>query len=390
MHPIHRLNSNESGEALKNQNTETGIHVLPDEILRQIFNRLPPKSLSKMGGTSKFYREISKAAFQTQKEHIKIFLNRILEPEIAVPSFEESIDESKNFSLLKEFIEQQIGRRSLFEAIANKTLFEDLPTIELLHELIEPSPILYLTSEFCSKLPQETVDKLADMLPSMESLAKLTDKFFDIPPGIFGVFSHSRKLILEALKGGFECLEFASDRLKNDKEIVLAAVKQNGLALDHASDELKNDREIVLAAVKQNGLALDYASDELKNDKEIVLAAVEQNGLALSYASEELKNDKEIVLAAVEQNGLALNYASDELKNDKEIVLAAVKQNGLALNYALDELKNDKEIVSAAVDENPRALIYASPLLQRDQEFEQFFFLTLPPRDHFGLYYGEP
>ena len=31
MHPIHRLNSNDSGEALNNQNTETGIHVLPFE-----------------------------------------------------------------------------------------------------------------------------------------------------------------------------------------------------------------------------------------------------------------------------------------------------------------------------------------------------------------------
>jgi len=43
-------------------------------------------------------------------------------------------------------------------------------------------------------------------------------------------------------------------------------------------------------------LALEYASEKLKDDKEIVLEAVKQDGLALQFISEKLKDDKEIVL----------------------------------------------------------------------------------------------
>jgi len=50
-------------------------------------------------------------------------------------------------------------------------------------------------------------------------------------------------------------------------------------------------------------LALEYASEKLKDDKEIVLEAVKQDGLALEYASEKLKDDKEIVLEAIKKFG---------------------------------------------------------------------------------------
>ena len=59
-------------------------------------------------------------------------------------------------------------------------------------------------------------------------------------------------------------LEYASDRLKNNKEIVLEAVKQNGLALEYASDRLKNNEEIVVTAIKQYESALQFASYRLR------------------------------------------------------------------------------------------------------------------------------
>ena len=46
-----------------------------------------------------------------------------------------------------------------------------------------------------------------------------------------------------------------------------------------------------MAAINKNGLALEFASDKLKADKEIVIA-ISNNGAALEYASEELKDDK--------------------------------------------------------------------------------------------------
>lgn len=42
----------------------------------------------------------------------------------------------------------------------------------------------------------------------------------------------------------------------------------------------KDNRKIVLAAVKNYGPALQYAGDKLRNDREIVLVAVTSDGLA--------------------------------------------------------------------------------------------------------------
>jgi hypothetical protein len=90
-----------------------------------------------------------------------------------------------------------------------------------------------------------------------------------------------------------------------------------------------DNKVYVLSRVSNDGLKLQYASDRLKNDKEIVLKAVSNYGLALRYASERLKNDKEVVLKAVSQNYSVFEYISNELKNDyiamKEIFMLAIQ-----------------------------------------------------------------
>lgn len=50
------------------------------------------------------------------------------------------------------------------------------------------------------------------------------------------------------------------------KEEVLEAVKQDGLALEYASEKLQNDREVVLEAVRGCDWALEYEEYEVKND----------------------------------------------------------------------------------------------------------------------------
>jgi hypothetical protein len=73
-----------------------------------------------------------------------------------------------------------------------------------------------------------------------------------------------------------------------------------------------------LAAVTNNGSsyfsALQYASDKLKDDKEIVLAAVKQNGMALEYASKLMQGDKEIVKFAVAKDKRASQFATNDFK----------------------------------------------------------------------------
>lgn len=188
-----------------------------------------------------------------------------------------------------------------------------------------------------------------------------------------------RNVVLAAIKSFRFVFDrgWVSEALKDDKEFMLSVLQQDGnpriehygSLLQFASDRLKNDRDIVLAAIKKEGLALEYAAQVFKNDNEIVLTAVRQDGYALMLASAALKGNKEIVLAAVLQNGCALQYASDALKNEKEIVLSAVQQDGYALCFASDLLKNDKDIVRAALQNYDKALYFASEQLKKDPEF---------------------
>ena len=57
-------------------------------------------------------------------------------------------------------------------------------------------------------------------------------------------------------------------------------------------------------------LALEYASDRLKNDKDIVLVAVKQDRRVLKYVSAKLKED-------MEQLNMMLNKNKAESKKDR-------------------------------------------------------------------------
>ena len=131
----------------------------------------------------------------------------------------------------------------------------------------------------------------------------------------------------------------------NDFEVILTAVKSNGFALNYASDRLKDNKEIVLEAVKNNGMALKWVSPRLQNDKDVVLEAIKNDGWALKYASDKFKDNKELILIALKDEGLALEFVSDRLCNDEEVVLEAVKQNPKAINFASDKFKSEKEIM---------------------------------------------
>lgn len=96
-------------------------------------------------------------------------------------------------------------------------------------------------------------------------------------------YGTNRSLILAALSynngkcrlySGINCLQYASDKLKDAKEVVLLAVGQSGLALEFASATLRGDKQIVIVACNQDGRALRYASDEMKDCTDVVCGAL--------------------------------------------------------------------------------------------------------------------
>ena len=162
--------------------------------------------------------------------------------------------------------------------------------------------------------------------------------------------------------------EFLSEKLKADKSFVLETIPKYSNCIKYASEELRNDKQVILRVlVGKNGLLLEFASEALRNDREIVLRAIEgekignshlripschdmhmNNALALQFASPQLRNDREIVSKAIIRNALAIQFASEELRNDRILVSYAVQRNASVLDFVSEELRKDEKIIELA------------------------------------------
>jgi hypothetical protein len=58
----------------------------------------------------------------------------------------------------------------------------------------------------------------------------------------------------------------------------------------------------MLRIISRYGNALDYASDKLKNDREVVTAAIRSNVLSLMFASPALRQDPEMLALQQQRN----------------------------------------------------------------------------------------
>ncbi len=291
MNPVERTDSSPVETAQQQQNPSSGITVLPQELLVRIFTNLPLENQRLMGGTCKTFRSISQEAFLEQKEQVLSFLKTILGAKFT-PGIEELLVASKNF---KEFsnvlVFSEEGHRFrplLIKAINELPALDDFSTIEFLDDALhDDSPLFHLSYDFCSKIPQETVDKLVSMLIKKHGI-KRTLFLMGVRQFIPGtsLFPHSRELLLNAHNTlSPHLINCASDRLKDDKQFMLAIIKQCVpstktsdtnvyLALEIASERLKEDQDVVLAAVEKDAHTLDLASEKLHSNKDIVLAAL--------------------------------------------------------------------------------------------------------------------
>lgn len=181
---------------------------------------------------------------------------------------------------------------------------------------------------------------------------------------------NDKEVVLFAVQTNGIALKYASDELKDNEEIVNSACFNNCQAFKYASVNFRNNRDFILKRLFYYRMGvLEFASDKIKNDKALILVGVNNNGYVLKFAGDEMKDDKEVVLAAVNNKGDSIKYASERLKNDKDVALMAVSEKGLALEYVSDEMKKDRDVVLTAVRQKRGALVYADDLLRKDKNF---------------------
>lgn len=164
-------------------------------------------------------------------------------------------------------------------------------------------------------------------------------------------FKSDKDVVMAVVSIQGDVLQHASEALKDDKEVVMCAVdckcsyNGGGPVLCHASEALRDDKEVVMTATltgfsPHEPQDFEFASERLRGDKDILLQLAALKGnfsssphpyIAFKFATEALKKDKELVMALVKLNGDALEYASDALQNDAEVVKAAFGEEAMCL-----------------------------------------------------------
>ncbi|CAE7795708.1 unnamed protein product [Symbiodinium sp. KB8] len=222
-------------------------------------------------------------------------------------------------------------------------------------------------------------------------------------------------------------LQYASDRLRSNKEVVLGALKSQGQpeAIKYADPTLRSDVDFLRRALQMNpdqdlillavrtfpkaeygtdpGLlcqqqAFFFVPDALQSDKEFILAMALRNPEVLQCVPESMRNDRHFVMSLLKACPACLEHMPYEFQADAELVLAALQFDSQAgelaeddimpeqprpscdrgpgsggrsspLAFAAHVLRSDRQFLLAALALDTEALVYASEDLRRDEEF---------------------
>lgn len=157
-----------------------------------------------------------------------------------------------------------------------------------------------------------------------------------------------------------DILECLPPKWRDSKEIVLRILAFNGFEIQYASDRLKEDKDCIkIACKKSGGFILHYCPIHIKSDLNFYyeLLHFTQNSDIIEYFSSSIKDNESALLEGAQYDGYhyidgkgggMMQYASDRLKNSKDFVLKFIKIAPYVLNYISENLAKDEEIKSIA------------------------------------------
>lgn len=179
----------------------------------------------------------------------------------------------------------------------------------------------------------------------------------------------NKEVMLDAVTINARVFQYASERLRKDRDVVSNALKKRPYNMKYVGKPLLNDKNIVLLGLKNNGMFLQYVDEALKNDKDVVREAFKARSKSLQYASNTLKNNKEYMLELANINHYAYDYIGDSLKKDKELALIGLVWWEERLEHMDISFRDDPEIVLKAMEQDTKYLQFGSNRLRSDKEF---------------------
>ena len=192
------------------------------------------------------------------------------------------------------------------------------------------------------------------------------------------------KAILENNEGlNEEALEYASDRIKDDKEFILLLLKKPNInkfvIYKFISDKLKSDKEIVLnvfGSVIDEDAIIKNISKNLFITSELFEFISELLYKSAKVDPDESDNEKKYRISSYISTNLKINQTI------KQTALDSVKNNGLLLEYVFNNMDDDEEVVMEALKQNVEAHTYISERLLENRKI-QLFILERGPKIFF-------
>ncbi|MCH9716447.1 MAG: DUF4116 domain-containing protein [Gammaproteobacteria bacterium] len=164
-----------------------------------------------------------------------------------------------------------------------------------------------------------------------------------------------------------------SPALLDDERVVFQLISSGDYELQYASDRIKNNREFALRAVAADGTAFQFFPEHLKQDREIIETALQFTSFIFEDLPAACREDRALILIALKggDDSMVFDILPESLSEDKEIILLMVQSYGLYLQCVSDTLRRDSEVIEAACSQNPEARQYARPAKRSLGLFEE-------------------
>jgi hypothetical protein len=148
--------------------------------------------------------------------------------------------------------------------------------------------------------------------------------------------------------------QFVSPRLRGDFDFMFHIVRKHpSTAFKYASEPLRDNDILAKSAVSNYGGLLEYASERLKDDRDLVLVALKSRYALCSdvylHASLRLRNDRDLLFSAFELSEARgprrpgeipdiYIFASAKLRSDQDVVFAVLAKDPTAVECVVPSL----------------------------------------------------
>jgi len=177
-----------------------------------------------------------------------------------------------------------------------------------------------------------------------------------------------RDFMLAVVQLDGSALQYASCKLRDDKEVVLAAINTSDV-MEYVSLKLRNNMEVIKCAISHDPTSYVYASDELKEDYNLAKFAIGHSYNNMFHVADELRDNEELAKFAISINGSAIRYVTPRLRDNKTLVMAAIKNSKYSNYHNLNELSYDIDVAFGYLEIDQRVINEIPSTLKHSEEF---------------------